>query len=474
MLMKSILQKILFCGLLGAIGVGVPYAEPAADAPDGHIVVIPIRDMIEPALLYVIRRGLTEAEQQSAAALIFVMDTPGGTVGAAEEIIKIIENVDVPTYTYIEKNGISAGAIIALATDHIYMAPGSKIGDAMPIMMSPFGGVQETSEGIEEKTVSYVAALIRSTAQNAGHNDELAEAMVRRELEYKIGDEIICPEGQLLTLTNVEAERRYGDDDTPLLSEGTVDDLDTLIEQLGLSGREIKEFKVSAAERIARVIAGVAPLFLMAGLLGIYLEIKTPGIGLPGLLGAVSLILFFWGHHIAGLAGMEDLALFIVGVCLLLIELLVIPGFGVVGLLGLAFMFTGLLMAMVERYPGGPIIPEVTQFELPLMKMGFTLVLTAAGAYVIGRLLPHTPVFGRLVLTGAASREAGFHSADLADDLTGQEGETITPCNPGGRARFGAKKYDVITRGISIDPGTRVRIMEAHGNRLVVEPLEKE
>ena len=142
------------------------FHAPAAEAPVKQDVVytIPIRGMIEPALLYVIRRGVAEARATDAKAIIFIMDTPGGTVDAASEIVRTIQNVNIPTYTFVEKNAFSAGAIIALATRHIYMAPGSVIGDAMPIIMSPFGGVQEMTEDLKEKAVSGVAALIRSAS----------------------------------------------------------------------------------------------------------------------------------------------------------------------------------------------------------------------------------------------------------------------------------------------------------------------
>lgn len=471
--MNATIQSIrkLLSALVVALMLGLPAAAGAAEA-DGGVYIIPIREMIEPALLYVIRRGVADAEARNARAVIFTMDTPGGTVQAAEDIIKTIEFIAVPTYTYVEKNAISAGAIIALATDHIYMAPGSKIGDAMPIMMSPIGGAQEPAEGIEEKMVSYVAALIRSTAQNAGHDDQLAEAMVRREMEYKIGDEVISPEGQLLTLTNVEAERKVGEDLRPLLSSGTVESLDALLEQLNLADAEIQTLQITAAEKVARYIAAMASVFLIIGLLGLYLEIKTPGFGLPGAIGIVSLAIFFWGHHIAGLTGLEDLALFAIGLMLLLIELFVIPGFGIVGLLGLVFMLGGLLMAMVQHYPGTPVWPEPAQLQIPVIKMGLAFFGSLAGAVIIGRIFPHTPLFGKLVLTSATDRKDGFQAASAESSAIGTVGRTLTPCNPGGSARFDGKRCDVISQGQFIPSGAAVRIIKPQGGRYVVEPAE--
>jgi len=194
---------------IGALaGVLLAAAVAAANAASDVVYVIPIHDMIERGLVYVVRRGVEEAVRQDAAAIVFDMDTPGGRLDAAEEIINIIGSVKVPTYTFVNPSAISAGAIIAMGTDHIYMAPGSRIGDAMPIMMSPFGQVQEMSEALEEKSVSYVASLIRSTAERKAHDPQLAESMVRRKQEFKVGDEIIKRAGELLTLTNKEAEKK--------------------------------------------------------------------------------------------------------------------------------------------------------------------------------------------------------------------------------------------------------------------------
>lgn len=467
------LRRLGLCVLLALghpLGAERTLANDAAPAQPPVVYVIPIRGMIEPALLYVVRRGVDEAERAQADAVIFVLDTPGGTVNAAREIVFTIQNISVPTYSFVEKDAFSAGAIIALATRQIYMAPGSVIGDAMPIMMSPLGGAQEMPEGMEEKTVSGVAALIRAAAEQGGHNKELAEAMVRREIEFSIGDRVISPAGQLLTLTNEEAAEVVGDTDTPLLSAGTVSGLDEMLERVGLSGAEIRELQVTQTERIARFIAMLGPLLLMAGLLGIYLEVRTPGFGLPGLLGLVALGLFFWGHHIAGLAGREDLLLFAVGVVLLAIELLVLPGFGVLGISGALLMAAGLLMAMVRRYPGGPVIPPWPEFQWPITSLALAMIGTAAAAALLGRWLPSAPVFRQLILESATDRASGFTAAADSSAWLGQHGKAVTDLRPGGAAIIGGKRLDVVTRGQFVDAGAAVRVVEARGAHVIVEP----
>ncbi|MFH0953488.1 MAG: NfeD family protein [Verrucomicrobiota bacterium] len=460
---------ILLAGLLAVFAAVTP-AAPAAELPSsGLVYLIPIRGMIEPALLYVIRRGVSEAQAADARAIVFVMDTPGGTVDAARDIINTIQKISVPTYTFVEKNAFSAGAIIALATKHIYMAPGSVIGDAMPIMITPFGSPQEMPDDLKEKAVSGVAALVRSAAEAGGHDKQLAEKMVRRELEFKIGDDVIGKKGELLTLTNIEAERKFGKEKKPLLSEGTVPDLQGMLKQIGPEHAEVKELKVTAAEYVARFIAAFAPLFLMAGLLGIYIEIKTPGFGLPGLLGILSLAIFFWGHHIAGLAGMEDMLVFLGGLTLLLIEIFLIPGFGVVGVTGILLMVWAALSAMIERYPGGPWYPSLDQLQWPLLKLSGSLVGSAVVIALIARFLPESALFRRLTLEKAASRQAGYAASEDTHFLLGLEGKALSQLRPAGTAMFGDRKLDVVTRGDYLQPGTAIRIVESHGNRIIVE-----
>ena len=443
-----------------------PAAAPALNAP---VYVIPIHGQIEGALLYVIRRGLADAEQRNAAAVLLVMDTPGGTLGAASDIVRSIQAAQLPVYTFVEKDAFSAGAIIALSTKAIYMAPGAVIGDALPIMISPIGGVQEMSEGVEEKAVSGTAALVRSAAQAAGHDPELAEKMVRREAEFKIGDKVISPAGRLLTLTAEEAAQP-GKDGKPLLSAGTAANVPAVLERLSLAGRPLVEMQITSTEKIARLIAAAAPLLMMLGFLGIYIEIKTPGIGLPGLLGAACLALFFWGHHIAGLAGMEDLILFAIGAALILVELFLIPGFGFTGFLGLSLVLVSLIGAMTRIVPGpGFGLPAWPDLQVPIFKTLAALVGTGAAALLLGRFLPRSRLLGRLTLATATAAAEGYTAAPDTSAFVGKTGVTLTPLHPAGAARIDGLRLDVVTAGEFIDAGTPVQITEAHGSRLVVQ-----
>jgi len=457
-----------------------PPEEPSSstEIPENKQVVyqLPIKDMIEPSLVYIIRRGLKEAQDAGADAVVFVMDTPGGRVDTTEEIIRLIEAVNVPTYTFVEHNAISAGAIIALSTDHIYMTPGSKIGDAMPVIASPQGGMQALDDASREKIESYVDSLVRGIAQRKGRDENMASAMVRRTEGYKIGDEVICKEGEILTLTHIEAERIYDFDGVkrPLLSEGTVDDIDAMLEKVGLAGAEIKVLEVTDVEKVARFIAMMAPLLMTIGMLALWIEFQTPGIGWGAVVGVICLGMFFFGHHIAGLAGHEEMLLFLLGLILLLVEIFALPGFGLIGLTGIFLMMWSLLVSMAPSFPEGPMVPNMPDLKIPIRNMVMSLILSGVGVLLVSRYLPKSKAASWLVLQEATSTKAGYRSHDEHPDLLGQSGRTITPLRPGGSAMFGDLRQDVVARGEFVESGTRVKVVEIHGSRIVVEPLPNE
>ncbi len=469
--MRRYSWRKVFFAFVAALGMGVsaPAAGDGSAKPTARprVFVIPIHGPIEPALLYVIRRGVQEAADSGVAAVVFSMNTPGGRVDVTQEIISAIGHLDMPTFTFVERDAFSAGALIALSTDKIYMAEGGKIGDAMPIGMLPVVGAQEIPGDLREKAEAAVSAIARSAAEQGGHRKEVAEAMVRRDVGLKIGETVICPPGQLLTLTNREAEQRF--DGRPLLSEGTVGSLSEMLAAAGLAYPEITELRVTSAERFARWIAALGPLFFIAGALGLYIEFKTPGFGLPGIAGGACLAIYFWGHHVAGLAGYEDILIFALGLALILVEVFVLPGFGIAGIAGIALVLLSLFMAMVQRYPGQPYWPSYAQARLPMLKMTLSLVGTIAGAVLLARVLPKTPLFRRLVLEKTTDRAAGFTAAPTRTDLVGHAGQALSDLRPAGAAQFGGERLDVMTDGRFIVRGTRVKIVKAEGSRIFVE-----
>jgi membrane-bound serine protease (ClpP class) len=310
--------------------------------------------------------------------------------------------------------------------------------------------------------------MFRAAAQQGGHDDEIAEAMVRPEKELRIGDHVISKAGELLTLTNEEAARVYEGRDRPLLSSGTVRDLDELLRAAGLENADVRRLEVTSAERLARFIAALAPLLLIAGALGLFIEFRTPGFGLPGILGLVCLAAFFWGHHIAGLAGWEELLLFAIGLGLLLVEAFLIPGFGVIGFLGLVLMGGGLLLSMVHHPPAGPWWPSFDSLAPALRNLTLSIVGVAIGGAALGRVLPRTALTRRLALAAATSRAKGYTAAPDRPDLVGREAETVTALRPAGVARLDGRRLDVVAEGEFVEAGRRVRVTRVEGSRVFV------
>jgi len=431
------------------------------------VCVVTIREDISHNTLFLMRRALREAEAKNAVALILEMDTNGGRVDATEEIIRLLEHTPLKTYTFINPKAFSAGAYIAAATDAIYMTPGSVIGAATPIMMVPGGGeVAKLPENYEEKLNSAMRALIRSTAQRKGHNPDVFEAMVDKDRGLTVEGTVIVEKGKLLTLTNQEAVRAYGAPPKALLSAGTVKAMEEMLVAIGLPGATMFSVEPFGFEVMGRWLTMLGPLFIVIGLVAVYMELKAPGLGVPTLVAVAAFGLFFFGHFAAGLAGWEDVALFAIGMALVAVEVFVLPGFGAAGIAGIVCVLASLVLGMTQRWPGGSWWPSWTDLHWPMVKMA----LSFAGSLVVmawlARWLPKTSVFQRLELD--ATLGAAKSSAAAAQPLVGAVGVSETMLRPAGKGRFGDQLVDVETEGDFIGKGERIRIVMAEGSRVVV------
>jgi membrane-bound serine protease (ClpP class) len=452
---------------LASAGLWPSVGATAAPATQ-TVYVVELREDITHNTTYLIRRAMNEAAAVKATAVVLDMETNGGRVDATEEIIRLLEHSPAKTYTFVNPKAFSAGAFIAAATDHIYMAPGSVIGAATPVLMTPGSGVQEVPKSYQEKINSALRALIRATAQEKGHNPDVFEAMVDADLGLKIGDKEICPKGKLLTLTNEEAAREYGQPPKPLLSAGTVKSLPDLLEEIGSAKAQVVTVKPYGFEVLARWITLLSPLLILVGFVAIWVELKAPGLGVPAVVAVTCFGIFFFGHFAAGLAGWEEMALFIMGVVLLALEIFVIPGFGAAGIGGILAIAAALLLAMVERWPGYA-WPTWDQWQVAVARFGFGL----AGAVVLGALLarwlPKTSLFQRIELSTTLSAADGYTaSRGAAQSLLGATGVAETVLRPAGKGRFGEQLVDVVTDGDFITKGERIKIVAVEGSRVVV------
>jgi len=435
------------------------------------VYVVPVREDIMPPVTFLMRRAVKEAMEAKADWLILDMETNGGRVDVTEEIIQILNQFKGQTATFINRKAFSAGAFIAVSTQKIYMAPQSVVGAAAPIMMAPGGGAEQMPESTEAKITSAIRALVRTSAEKNGHNYAVVEAMIDRSRELVIDGEVLNEKGQILALTNVQAEKKYGEPAKPLFSLGTVENIQELIQRLGVEEPKVVQVQPTGAERVASFLTEIGPLLLLVGIIGIYIEMKTPGFGLPGMLGLVGFALYFLGGYIAGLSGLEWLVVFVLGLALLLLEIFVFPGTLIVGLAGGALMLVALVMAMVDVYPGSPTLPSFSQVQAPL----FDVFLASTAALVIiallSRFLLKAPLFNRLVASGVSGVESGARTAEAQQGRLGRVGVALSQLRPGGKAEFDGEPLDVMTQGELIQRGTRVRIIGFSGHEAVVEPV---
>jgi len=456
--------------ILSMVGLwGAPINISAAEASHRRVFIIPIRQDIEPPLVYIVRRGVKEAMEAKADLIVLDMETNGGRISTTEEIIKILDNFKGETVTYVHNHAFSAGAFIAVDTQKIYMAPQSVIGAAAPIMLTSGGEVQDLPSTYEAKMNSAVRALVRTCAQKNGYNVDVVEAMIDKNKELTIDGQVLTKKGEILTLTDTEAAKEYGKPPKPLLSSGTVKSMDDLLEELGYAGAEQTSITPKGVETLASWLNAIGPVLLIIGMIGLYIEFKTPGVILPGAIAALAFVLYFLGGYIAGLSGMEWIIVFVIGLALILSELFLHPGTILPGVIGLILVVISLIMAGVDMYPGTPMLPSLPQLTLPLENLGIAVGSSIVIGLILARFLPHTPIYRTLVSQSASGvgTEKEFQEQQAAH--VGQIGVAISNLRPGGKARFGEQVLDVITQGEMIAKGQPVRVLRYSGAEAVVE-----
>jgi len=424
-------------------------ATPQGAESQATVVRIPVAGVVELGLAPFIERSLEEAAAQGVSAVVLDMDTPGGRVDAAERIADAISDSAVPVYTLVNRRAFSAGALIALSTQGIYMRPGSVIGAATPVD----GGGQKAPE----KIVSAMRSEMRALAEARGLDPRVAEAMVDESIEIPGVSEA----GQLLTLTTEEA--------VGIGYATEVADLPALLELLGEEGAQVVTSEANWAERVVRFFSNpvVAPFLLTLGFLGLITEIKTPSFGMAGAAGLLSLSLFFGSHLIVGLAGLEDLIIFGIGLALLGVEVFLIPGFGLFGIIGALGMLAGLYLAMIGS------LPTSADFTRAGLVLSTTVLLIVVTAWVMIRSLPGSSRLAKsgIFLLQRTDHALGYESAAPRRDLVGVVGKAITDLRPSGTGLFGDERIDVVSESEWITEGTPIKIVSAEGYRHVVRPV---
>jgi len=430
--------------------VALPTVSVGQDAP--LVFRVPVSGVIEMGLAPFIERSIREAEAAGAAALILDVDTPGGRVDAAERIADAISDSGVPVYAFVNRRAFSAGAMISLATQGIFMRPGSVIGAVTP--------VDGSGTKASEKIVSAMRSEMRALAEAHDLDPAIAEAMVDESLS--IPD--VVESGKLLTLTMEEAVR--------LGFARETSDFAALLGELDLAGADVQAMRINWAERFVRFFSHpvVAPFLLSLGFLGLIIEIKTPALGLAGAAGALALSLFFGSHLILGLAGWEDLLLIGAGVGFVAVEIFVIPGFGLFGIVGMLGILGGVYMSLLGS------LPTMQDFSRAGGVLSTTILLILVTGWALLRHLPKsTRLYRSGIFLGARTDKAiGFESAKSRSELVDAEGVAMTDLRPSGVGVFNDERIDVVSESEWIEEGTPLRIVSAEGSRNVVRPMNTE
>jgi len=434
-------------------GVLAPRATPVsaqATTVAPVVFVLTIEGVIDLGLAPYVARTIREAEAAGAAAVVLDINTFGGRVDAAVAIRDSLLNSPVRTIAFINQRAISAGALIALACDTIVMTRGGTIGAAAPVTGAGTG----ESVPADEKSVSYVRKEFRATAEARGRPPELAEAMVDEDVAVAG----IIDSGKLLTMTTSEAIAQK-------LADFVADTLDEALVVVDLPGATVQRIDETWAESVVRFLTHpvVSSLLMTLALLGILLEIRTPGFGAPGAIGLLCLGLFFWGHWIVQLAGWEELLLLVVGIVLIAVEVLIIPGTSVAGVAGVIALVAGLAMVLVGA---GATVPVVIQ---ALGRVALSILVAMVGTLLLMRVLPQLPFGRRLVLDTGMVAGLGWVSPPETDhQWLGRSGTASSPLRPAGIAVIEGSRVDVVSDGGFIEAGTPIVVTRVDGNRIVV------
>lgn len=487
--MKTILLPILAMILTIA-------GQPVSAAP--RVVIVPIVDEIDYKNVALVKRAARRIKESPPALVIFEIDTPGGRI---DHMLTIGEDImslaPIPTVAYVRPLGQggmtggawSAGAFIAISCKKLFMYPGTVIGAATP--------VAQTSEGVkpvEEKYVSALREKFRARAEQNGYPPNLAVAMVDKDLE--IWDVTVNGKKLYLTAGEIEKLKKEGKQlDVPTIPFDSKDKLLTLTANLVVEtgmGRiaESREqiytdFKLSKpteehieanwSEALVAILTSqiVSSILLIVGILGIWVELKTPGFGVAGVVGILAFALLLFGHHLAGLAQVVHIVLFAAGIALVVVELVFFPGVAIFAISGILCILAGLVFSLQ-----GFAVPDVKgapwEVDVGLSALGRVLVSFASaglGFLVIMRFLAKVPLLNRLVLQTTIGGTAPAPSE--VSGLVGTHGHAVTALHPGGKIEINGQVHDVVAEGELVSKGESVEVLSVEGMRIVVRKVKR-
>lgn len=413
-----------------------------------------VQEEIGPSAWRTTKKALTNAKSLKADVIVLQMNTFGGMVDYADSIRTALLASKIKTVVFIDNNAASAGALIAIACDKIYMHPGGSIGAAS--VVNPRGEI------MPEKYQSYMRGLMRSTAEAKGRDPRIAEAFVDPDVVIKG----VIEKGKVLTLTSSEA-LKLG------YSAGTAEDVNDVLKREGYSDYTIINHKLTWADRaIAFLINPAISGFLILLIIGgIYFEMQSPGIGFALLVSIVSALLFFAPLYLEGLADNWEIALFIVGVLLLALEIFVIPGFGVAGILGIILIISALTLSLVmNNFFDFTITGSERVSKAFLLVMG-AMIASVVLSVIFGRAILKTSLFQRLVLQDEQRSQMGYSVSRVDPALKDKEGVAYTDLRPSGKVQIEGRFYDAVALDGYIERGNKIYIVKQENYNLFVRKL---
>ncbi|MBL7851327.1 MAG: nodulation protein NfeD [Cyclobacteriaceae bacterium] len=420
------------------------------------VMVMEIKAEIDPRMLRYVTLALEHAEETKADYVIVEMDTYGGILTDAKEIVDKIMGFKKPIWVFINSDAASAGALISIACDSIYMSPGASIGAAT--VVTGTGG-----EAAPDKYQSYMRSIMRSTAEENGRDPRIAEGMV----DEKVVVDSVKQAGKVITFTTSEAIANG-------YCEGKVESIEEILKKNGVNNYDIEHFKLGVTERIIAFFLNpfISGLLILIIIGGIYFELQTPGIGFPLLAAIVALVLYLVPYYLNGLAEYWEILALFVGIVLIILELFVIPGFGVAGVAGIALTITSLVLIMLNN--------DFFNFDfVPLGDIVVALFAAVGGLtggvmllFIAGPKLTRTQAFKNIALTETQEKEQGYTSNLFPADIVGQRGTAYTVLRPSGKVMVGGNVFDAYTRGDFVDKGDPIEVIAAEGTSLRVKKTE--
>lgn len=432
--------------------------NPFADSIKTYrVYTFDIKEEIAPPVWHVAQKAMKAARDTSADLILIHMNTYGGMVETADSIRTAILQSPIPVWVFIDNNAASAGALISIACDSIYMRPGGNMGAATV--------VNQTGEALPDKYQSYMRSTMRSTAEATGRDPKIAEGMV----DPRISIPGVSDSGQVITFTVSEA-MKYG------FCEGKAESIEGVLEVAGIQNYDIIKYEMSLTDKIIRFFISpiISGLLIMIIIGGIYFELQSPGIGFPLGASIVAALLYFAPLYVEGLAANWEIIIFIVGVILIAVEVFAIPGFGVAGISGIVLVIAGLALSMV-----GNVGFELGSFPVSELVSALFLVVIASFVSIIGslylsRVLFSTTntMFGGLALAATQQKTDGYTSAvSTYSSMIGQEGKAHTVLRPSGKVNIGDEIYDATAESGFIDRGEQVKVTHYANTQLFVRKI---